>query len=295
MNITASMVKELREKTGAGMLDCKNALVACEGDSKKAIDWLREKGIAKSVKKQGRIAAEGLSRVCAEGNEAVIVEINSETDFVAKNKDFLALLDTVANTILHSNAKTNDEALALPVNELTLNDLFVNATATIGEKIVLRRFARFTKENDQHFGLYMHMGGSISSLSIIKGGDEMVAKDIAMQVASMNPTYISADYMPKDVIDHERKIQEEIAKNDASLASKPAFVLEKMISGRVSKSLQEMSLVDQVYFKDQGKKVGAYLKEHQAEVVKFVRYLVGEGLEKRQDDFAEEVAKQVNN
>lgn len=293
MTITASMVKELREKTGAGMLDCKNALQECAGDMDNAIDWLRQKGIAKSVKKQGRIAAEGLTRVMAEGNKAVVVEINSETDFVAKNEAFLELLDKVTNTILHSNAKTNDEALALPVDGITLHDLFVNATATIGEKIVLRRFTLIEKEEADNFGLYMHMGGKISALSVVRGGDEEVAKDIAMQVASMAPTYISADYMPSEVVEHERAIQEEFAKNDTSLANKPDFVIANIIKGRISKSLQDMSLVDQIYFKDQSIKVAAYLKQHNAEVVNFVRYLVGEGIEKRQDDFAEEVAKQM--
>jgi len=293
MNITAALVKELREKTGAGMMDCKNALVESDGDMDKAVDWLREKGIAKSVKKQGRIAAEGLSRVVADGNKACLVEVNSETDFVAKNEHFLELLDKVADTILHSEAKDNDEALALTCNGETLNDLFVNATATIGEKIVLRRFVLVDKNDDENFGLYMHMGGKISALSVVKGSEE-VAKDIAMQVASMAPTYVSSADMPQEVIEHETAIQEEIVKNDESLAGKPENVLAGIVKGRVSKSLQDMSLVDQIYFKDQSIKVSKYLADNNAEVVRFERYMVGEGIEKRQEDFAEEVAKQIN-
>lgn len=293
--ITAALVKELREKTSAGMMDCKNALVACDGDITKAIDWLREKGIAKSVKKAGRIAAEGLSRVLVDGNRAILVEINSETDFVAKNESFLELLDTTAKVILASDAKTNEEALALTVDGATLNDLFINATATIGEKIVLRRFSVVTKNDDEFFGAYMHMGGSISALAVVKGGNEEVAKDIAMQVASMNPTYVSMEHMPADVVEHERDIQEEIVKADESLAGKPEKVLAGIIAGRVSKSLQEISLVDQIYFKDQSLKVGKFLDNAHAEVVYFERYMVGEGIEKRHEDFAEEVAKQMGN
>ena len=293
MQITASLVKELREMTGAGMRDCKNALVECDGDKEKAVDWLRQKGIAKSAKKAGRIAAEGLSRVVTAGNKACIVEINSETDFVAKNEQFLELLDKTVNTILNSDVATNEEALALAVGEGTLNDLFINATATIGEKIVLRRFEIVKKEDEDVFGAYMHMGGKISALAVVKGGNEEVANDIAMQVASMSPSYISMNDMPKDVVDHEKSIQTEIVKNDEKLAGKPEKVLEGIIAGRVSKSLQEISLVDQIYFRDQGKKVGKFLSENNAEVKKFVRYFVGEGIEKRHEDFAEEVAKQM--
>ena len=292
MAVTAAQVKELREKTGAGMLDCKNALTASDGDMDKAIDWLREKGIAKSIKKASRIAAEGLSKVVVDGNRACLVEINSETDFVAKNEQFLALVDKTAKTILASNAKTNDEALALSVDGKTLNDLFIEATATIGEKIVLRRFAIVEKADDEVFGSYIHLGGKISTLCIVKG-DEALAKDMAMQIASMAPTYVSSDDMPADVVAHEREIQTEIVKNDPSFAGKPEKVIEGAINGKVSKSLKEMCLVDQEYFKDPGQKVAAVLKAANATVICFVRYLVGEGIEKREENFAEEVAKQM--
>ena len=290
MAITAAQVKELRELTGAGMMDCKKALTECEGDTKKAIDWLREKGIAKAAKKEGR-AAEGLAKILIEGNKAVVLEVNSETDFVAKNDRFLALLDEAAKTIFNSNAKTVEEALALPTAEGTLNDSFIGAVAVIGEKITLRRFEIVEKSDDELFGSYTHQGGRIVAVTVVKGtADAQVAKNMAMQVASMNPTYVSRNEMPQDVIAHEREVQEGIMANDPSLANKPEKVKAGIIEGRVSKSLQDMCLVDQEYFLDSSLKCGQYLKENNAEVVKFVKYIVGEGIEKKQDDFAAEVA-----
>ena len=291
MAITAAQVKELRELTGAGMMDCKKALTECEGDIKKAIDWLREKGIAKAAKKEGRIAAEGLAKILIEGNKAVVLEVNSETDFVAKNDRFLALLDEAAKTIFNSNAKTVEEALALPTAEGTLNDSFIAAVAVIGEKITLRRFEIVEKNDDELFGSYTHQGGRIVAVTVVKGtADAQVAKNMAMQVASMNPTYVSRDEMPQEVVAHEREVQEGIMANDESLANKPEKVKAGIIEGRVSKALQDMCLVDQEYFLDSNLKCGQYLKENNAEVVKFVKYIVGEGIEKKQDDFAAEVA-----
>ena len=291
MAITAAQVKELRELTGAGMMDCKKALTECEGDTKKAIDWLREKGIAKAAKKEGRIAAEGLAKILIEGNKAVVLEVNSETDFVAKNDRFLALLDEAAKTIFNSNAKTVEEALALPTAEGTLNDSFIAAVAVIGEKITLRRFEIVEKNDDELFGSYTHQGGRIVAVTVVKGtADAQVAKNMAMQVASMNPTYVSRDEMPQEVVAHEREVQEGIMANDESLANKPEKVKAGIIEGRVSKALQDMCLVDQEYFLDSNLKCGQYLKENNAEVVKFVKYIVGEGIEKKQDDFAAEVA-----
>ena len=291
MAITAAQVKELRELTGAGMMDCKKALTECEGDIKKAIDWLREKGIAKAAKKEGRIAAEGLAKILIEGNKAVVLEVNSETDFVAKNDRFLALLDEAAKVIFNSNAKTVEEALALPTAEGTLNDSFIGAVAVIGEKITLRRFEIVEKSDDELFGSYTHQGGRIVAVTVVKGtADAQVAKNMAMQVASMNPTYVSRNEMPQDVVAHEREVQEGIMANDPSLANKPEKVKAGIIEGRVSKSLQDMCLVDQEYFLDTNLKCGQYLKENNAEVVKFVKYIVGEGIEKKQDDFAAEVA-----
>lgn len=294
MAVTAAQVKDLREKTGAGMMDCKNALAATDGDMEKAIDWLREKGIAKSLKKQSRIAAEGLAKVMAEGNKAIMVEINSETDFVTKNAQFLALLDLATKTILDGEPADLDGALALPVNGKTLNDEFVNATATIGEKIVLRRFEIVKKNDDEIFGTYSHMGGSKVSVCVLKGGNDELAHYMAMQICSMTPSYVSSKDMPADVVERERKVQAEIVKNDEKFAGKPEQVINGAIEGKVSKALKDMCLVDQEYFMDTAKKVSAVLKENNADVLSFVRYGVGEGIEKRQENFAEEVAKQMN-
>ena len=294
MPITAAQVKELREKTGAGMLDCKNALTESDGDMEKAIDWLREKGIAKSAKKAGRIAAEGLTKVLVDGNKAVLVEINSETDFVAKNEQFLKLLDDTCATIVKSDAKTNEEALALACNGATLNDEFVNATATIGEKIVLRRFEILSKADNELFGDYIHMGGKTSSLCVIEGGDAELAHHIAMQVASMQPQYVSSADMPAEIVERERKVQTEIVNADEKFAGKPEQVIKGAIEGKVSKALKDMCLVDQEYFLDSAKKVSQVLKEANASCKCFARYLVGEGLEKREENFADEVAKQMN-
>jgi elongation factor Ts len=291
--ITASLVKELRERTGAGMMDCKKALTNCDGDLAKAADWLRENGIAKAVKKAGRIAAEGLSKVVVKGNKACVVEINSETDFVAKNEQFLTLVDTIANALVDAGVKTVEEANAVSVNGETIENLLINATATIGEKITLRRFEVVEKADDEVFGDYVHMGGKISVIVVLKGSDATVAHNIAMQVASMSPSYISRDYMEAEVVEKERAIQTEILKNDASLAGKPEKVLAGIIEGRVSKTLQEMCLVDQLYILDQGMKVSQYLKNNNTAVTSMVRYAVGEGIEKREENFAEEVAKQM--
>ena len=292
--ITAQMVKELREKTGAGMMDCKKALTECDGDMAKSIDWLREKGIAKAAKKSDRIAAEGLTRVAVEGNTGIVFEVNSETDFVAKNEQFLALLDTVRDVLLTEKPADLDAALACTVNGETVADIITTATATIGEKITLRRFAVVEKADDEFFGAYMHMGGKISALVVLKGKeDAKVAKDIAMQVASMNPQYVSRNDMPAEVVEHERKVQTEIVKNDEKLASKPEKVLAGIIKGKVSKNLKDSCLVEQEFFLNPDQKVGQYLKESGVEVPSFVRYAVGEGIEKREDNFAEEVMSQA--
>lgn len=291
--ISAAQVKELREKTGAGMMDCKKALEATEGDISAAIDWLREKGIAKAAKKADRVAAEGLTRVVVNGNTAALIEVNSETDFVAKNEQFLSLLDSLATTVAQKAPKTMEEALALDVNGQSVEDAIVSATATIGEKISFRRFEIVEKSDDQTFGLYMHNGGRISALSVIEGGNDEVAKDIAMQVASMTPSYVSRNDMPQEIVDKERNTQLEIVKNDESLSSKPDKVIAGIVEGRLSKSLQDMCLVDQIYFKDQDIKVGKYLQSSNATVISFVRYEVGEGIEKKVDNFVEEVMSQA--
>ena len=292
--ISAKQVKELREQTGAGMMDCKKALTECDGDMEKAVDWLREKGIAKAAKKSDRIAAEGLTRVAVEGDEAVIFEVNSETDFVAKNEQFLTLLDDIKKALLANKPATLEAALSAPCNAATIADELTNATAKIGEKITLRRFVLANKADDEFFGSYMHMGGNISSLAVLKGNaDEQVAKEIAMQIASMAPQYITREDMPAEVVEHERKVQTEIVKNDEKLANKPEKVLAGIIEGKISKNLKDLCLVEQEFFLNPDQKVGQYLKEKGVSVVSFTRYLVGEGMEKRNDNFAEEVMSQA--
>ena len=292
MEIKGSLIKELREMTSAGMLDCKKALTECNGDMAAAVDWLRQKGIAKAGKKSSRIAAEGLTKIAISGNRACLVEVNSETDFVAKNEQFLKLVGDITNALLNANPATLEEALQVDMNGQTIEAAVTSATATIGEKIALRRFEIMTKEDKDIFGDYIHMGGKISTCVILKDCDnEEVAHDLAMQIASMNPTFISRDDMDPTFIEKERTIQLEVLKNDESLAGKPENVLLGIVEGRLSKSLQEMCLVDQIYFKDPGLKISEYLKQAKTSVVCFVRYAVGEGIEKREENFADEVAK----
>ncbi len=291
--ITASLVKELRDKTGAGMMDCKKALTECDADIAKAVDWLREKGIAKAAKKAGRVAAEGLTKIACNDDVAVIVEMNSETDFVAKNEQFLALLNNVTNEILDKKPADLDAANALVLNGKTVEELVTEATATIGEKITLRRFEIVNKDTSDNFGIYTHFDGRTSVVTIVKDGNEEIAKDMAMQIASMNPSFVSRAEIGEDFINHEREIQRGIIENDETMSSKPEKVIEGIIEGRLSKSLQEMCLMDQVFFKNPDQKVAQYLKEKGATCVKFVRYVVGEGIEKKEDNFAAEVASMM--
>jgi len=292
--ITASQVKELRDKTGAGMMDCKKALEETNGELNKAVDWLREKGIAKAAKKADRIAAEGLTKALVKGNRAIVVEVNSETDFVAKNEQFLALLENVSTALVESDAKNMEEALAVVIANKTIAEHVADTTFTIGEKITLRRFEIVAKNDDEIFGLYIHMGGKISVIVKLKASENAeIAKDMAMQVASMNPGYISRKHMPVEFVDHERNIQKEIIKNDPIMSTKPENVLNGILEGRLSKVLQETSLVDQLFFKDQDIKVQKVLDTAKTEVLSFVRYQVGEGIEKKEDNFAEEVMNQT--
>ena len=287
MAITAAQVKELREKTGAGMMDCKKALTECEGDIAKAVDWLREKGIAKSAKKEGRIAAEGLTRVAVSGNTAVLFEVNSETDFVSKNEQFLGLMNTLQEAILANKPASTEEALNIQTAEGTINDLIINATATIGEKISFRRVAVVEKADDEIFGSYMHMGGSISAVVVVKGTeDATVAKNLAMQVASMAPKYVSQAEVPSE-------LQLQMMKADPNMASKPEKVLVGILKGKVDKHFKDQCLLDQEYFLEPKTKVSQFLKDNKAEVVTFVRFQTGEGIEKREENFAEEVAAQM--
>ena len=290
MAISAKMVKELRETTGAGMLDCKKALEATDGNIESAIDWLREKGISKAAKKQTRIAAEGLAYSKIDGNKAVIVELNSETDFVAKNEEFKSLVEEIANIIITNDVKNVEEALALKISDKDVAELIAEKSGTIGEKLTLRRFEVLTKNNDQIFGTYSHMGGKIVTLVVLDGSDEELAKDIAMQAAAMKPLYLTRDEVPEERVEKERAILMEQAENEGLDENK----LPMIINGRLNKFFEEVCLVDQSFIKESKVKVAKYVKEKNSNIIKFVRYEVGEGIEKKQENFADEVMKQVN-
>ena len=292
MAVTAQMVKELRERTGAGMMDCKGALDHTNGDIEAAIDYLREKGIAKAAKKAGRIAAEGLCSVVTEGNEAVIFELNSETDFVSKNSQFLNLIDLVGHSILKSKAKTTEESLALIVDNKSIETLLAEATAKIGEKISLRRVTRVVKTSAQGFGAYKHMGGRIAVLTVVANESAEVSKDIAMHIAAQNPRYLDRSQVDQATLDHEKHVLTQQALEEG----KPVNIVDKMVIGRLNKYLQDICLVDQGFVKDPEQKVSEYLKANKNSVISFIRLAVGEGIEKKEEDFAAEVAAatQVN-
>ena len=290
MAVTAQLVKELREKTGAGMLDCKKALEATDGNIENAITWLREKGIAKAAKKASRVAAEGLCNVAINGNKAVIYEVNSETDFVSKNTQFLDVLETVGKALLSSDS---EDYLNITYNGETINNILISATATIGEKISLRRVTRVTKTDSENFGAYKHAGGRIAVLTLIDGANADVAKDIAMHVAAINPKYLSAENVPAEEIEKEKAIQIAEMKNDPKMAGKPENVLENIVKGKLGKFLKEICLLDQAFVKDPNLTVDQYAKSQKATIKSYIRLEVGEGIEKVETDFVAEVMAQV--
>lgn len=291
---SASDVKELREKTGAGMMDCKKALQESNGNMDAAIDWLREKGISKAAKKESRIAAEGLTQIVVDGNNAVIVEVNSETDFVAKNKEFTDFVSALADTIVKSNKETVEEVLELDMNGQTVNEALVALIAKIGEKISFRRFTKLTKNDDEVFGTYSHMGGKIGVITVVKGDNAEVARDVAMHAAAMKPLCQSREDVDKATLEHEEKVIKEQVMNEG----KPAEIAEKMVTGRINKFYKENCLLEQDFIKplENGKtaNVETFLKTNNSELVTYVRYEVGEGIEKREENFAEEVMSQIN-
>ena len=292
--ITTELIKNLRERTGAGMMDCKKALVECNGDIDKAGDWLREKGIAKAAKKADRIAAEGLTTVVTEGNYALICEINSETDFVAKNEMFINFVNDVATAALKAKATTLEEALNAPMSEGTVSDAIVSNTATIGEKLSLRRINLLEKTDSDSFGSYLHMGGKIGAVCVLSNTTNTdVAKDVAMHIAASSPLYTTSADIPESEVEKELHIQTEAAKNDEKLQGKPEAALKKILEGKINKWKAEISLVEQPFVKDPGLSVGKYVAKSGATVTSFIRYAVGEGLQKREDNFAEEVMSQV--
>lgn len=287
--MSASLVKELRELTGAGMLDCKKALEACNGNIDDAIAWLREKGISKAAKKADRIAAEGLADILIEGNKAVIVEVNSETDFVAKNQEFKDLVKAILKAIIENEPKTNEDVLNLVVDGETVNDLIVNKTAKIGEKLSFRRFSKIEKNDEQVFGSYIHMGGKIAVLTRLNGANEEVAKDVAMHAAAMRPSVVRREQVPQEEVEKEREILKEQAINEG----KPAEIAKKMVEGRLAKFFKEVCLEEQPFVKDGDINVLTYVKNNNGTIEDMVRFEVGEGMEKREENFAEEVAKQM--
>lgn len=285
----AILVKDLRARTGAGMMDCKKALEATGSDIEQAIDWLRENGIAKAAKKGDRIASEGLTTVYTEGNKAIILELNSETDFVAKNEQFLGLLSTLSKGLINSNTNSIDEALAFNIDGETVEHIVTTGTATIGEKLTLRRVAILTKEDAQKFVSYAHMGGRISVLLLINGEDETTARQVAMHIAASDPKYLSEAQVDATVLDKERATLKAEALNEG----KPENIVDKMVEGRVKKYLKEICLLDQPFVVDPDRDVRKVLTESNIEIVNFIRYEVGEGIVKEEVDFAKEVAAQL--
>ena len=274
--MNTSLIKELRDLSGAGLMDCKKALEASNNDIDEAIDYLRKKGISKAAKKADRVAAEGLSTVVIDGNNASIVEVNCETDFVAKNEKFVNLVNKIAELIVKSDVKTMEEAMSLSTEEGTLNDTIVNFTATIGEKISFRRFARLSKTDSQNFGSYIHMGGRIAVLTLLEGADEETAKDVSMHAAAMRPSYVKREDVPAEEVERETSVLKEQAMNEG----KPAEIAEKMVNGRINKFYKEICLEEQDFVKD-------------SDIVNMVRFEVGEGIEKKEENFAEEVMNQI--
>ena len=286
----ASDVKELRDKTGAGMLDCKKALEATNGNMTEAVDWLREKGISKAEKKASRVAAEGLCKIVTDGNKAVILEVNSETDFVAKNEEFTNFVDYLANTILANNLKTHEEVLSFEDNGETIENKLVALTAKIGEKLSFRRHELVTKNDNEVFGNYLHMGGRIGALVVLANTNEEVAKDVAMHVAAMAPVCATRSDVPADMVDHESKVIKEQVMHEG----KPADIAEKMVTGRLNKFYKEICLEEQEFIKDSSVNVGTFVKNNGGSIVSMIRYAVGEGIEKKEENFADEVMSQIN-
>ena len=288
---SASDVKDLRERTGAGMMDCKKALDASNGDMEKAIDWLRENGMAKAAKKEGRIAAEGTTKMVVNGNQAIILEVNSETDFVAKNEKFVEFVNKLTDAIMNSDVNDMDSALALTTAEGTIADMVAAAVAQIGEKISFRRFTRITKNDNQVFGTYSHMGGRIATMVLLNGNNEEVAKEVAMHAAAMNPSYVKSSEVPTEVLEREKDVMREQLLKEG----KPADRVENILVGKVNKYYSEICLEDQIFIKAENKEtVKDYVTSNGCEIVEMVRYEVGEGIEKKQENFAEEVMNQIN-
>ncbi len=286
----ASDVKELRDRTGAGMLDCKKALEACEGNIEQAIDWLREKGISKAAKKESRIAAEGLCSIKIAGNEAVIVEVNSETDFVAKNEEFKNFVEYLTTIILENHLQTHEEVLNFEDNGITIERQLIDLTAKIGEKLSFRRHDLLSKKDNEVFGSYLHMGGKIGALVVLADTTLEVAKEVAMHVAAMAPICARRDEVPVDMVERESAVIKEQVMNEG----KNEDIAVKMVNGRLNKFYKEICLEEQEFIKDSSVNVGTFVKNNGGSLVAMLRYHVGEGIEKKEEDFASEVMSQIN-
>ena len=290
--VTASLVKELREKTGAGMMDCKKVLTETDGDMEKAMELLRERGIAKAAKKSGRVAAEGLveAYISEDGKVGAVVEVNSETDFVAKNEEFKTFVMNIAKQVVENNPKDVEELLAqdsIEVPGKTVNEVLVEKIATIGENMNIRRFVRF--ESEGLVEKYIHGDGKIAVLVNMSKGTKEVAKDICMQIAAARPEYLNEQSVPAERVEKEKEILKAQTMNEG----KPEAIAERIVEGRIGKFFSEICLVDQAFVKDPNKKVSQLLKETDSEVVEFARFEKGEGIEKVEENFAEEVMKQL--
>ena len=292
MSITASDVAKLREQTGAGMMDCKKALEESAGDMEAAAEILRKKGIIKAAKRGDKIAAEGLVQVKTRGNIGVVLEVNSETDFVAKNEEFKKMVDEIAEFLLDKKPASLENALAEKIGDTTLTDYINNAIAKIGEKITLRRFSILEKGDNGVFGPYLHMGGKIAILSILNNTtDENLARDISMQVAAAFPKFLNREMVDTETLNKEKEIYAE----QLRAQGKPENIIENILKGKMDKFYSEVCLLEQPFIKDEEKNITAYLAEKGADikVEKFVRFELGEGLAKKTNDFASEVAQQM--
>lgn len=287
--VTAAMVKELRDATGAGMMDCKKALVAADGNMQAAIDAMRKSGAAKAAKKAGRTAAEGIIAVASNANKIALIEVNSETDFCAKNAEFVTYAQKVADLALASSISDVEALKAAQLDGQTVADALTALVAKIGENLQLRRVALVEAKEGETLGLYVHSNKRIGVAAVIKGGDESVAKDVAMHICASKPDFVKPEDVSADVVEHERQVQIEIAMK----SGKPQAIAEKMVEGRMKKFTGEVSLTGQPFVKNPEISVGQMLKEHNADAVSFIRYEVGEGIEKAVVDFAAEVQAQV--
>ena len=286
--MAAQDIKTLRERTGAGFLDCKKAWDAT-GDIEQAIIWLKENGIAKAAKKSGRIAADGVINIVTDNNVALICEVNSETDFVARNEKFLQLVSDISTSIVKSEVKTNEEVMSLKVNDMSIEQALVQMTSIIGEKISFRRFVKITKQDEESFGIYLHHNKKVGTITLVQGGTQEVAKNVSMHATALNPQYMALEDIDQEEINAKLKALEK----EAIDQGKPAAIASKIAQGRLNKELAEICLPKQEYVKGDGISVEQYLNDNKASLVKVIRFAVGEGIEKQETDFASEVNSQI--